>query len=841
MSLFKDCPTDHPRWDQQVRLEERARDGGVARFNAAVAKAAERNDAGSTGAASSIVQRSIGPVADAIVAFIDGVKAGRVAAQARVVPLIAEVQPELLAYVALRVSIGAAFHSRPDLTKAAFAVGQAVYDEVKVAAFERDNKDYLRAVLMDLNKRTGDISWKRTVVVHSMNKKGFVFPKWTRAETAGVGSLLISRIIEATGLYNVEQAYEGQKSIAILRVSDEMVRWVNDANQFRSQMFPQWLPMVVPPRMWTNDQPGGYWCDLSTRLPKLVRTSGKREAPQAVLDALNIVQLTGWRINRPVLETMTTVWNTMADTDVLPRREPVELPPKPHDIDTNEEARKAWRYAAGLIHRKNRKTQSQRFALAAALKVAEELVDEEALYFPHNLDFRGRLYPMPVFLNPQGPDYVKSLLTFSEGKPIEDAVAAGWLAIHGANCWGTDKVSLEERIGWVEDNEEMILQSARDPLANRGWMDADEPWQFLAFCFEWLGFIEQGYGYISNLPCMVDGSCNGIQHFSAMLRDPVGGSAVNLVPSNRPSDIYQRVADRVKERLECLIQSQPSGSPSSEEYAFAHGWLTSSCIDRKVTKRPVMVLPYGGTQKSCRDYVKDAISEKIEGGMANPFPADQFIKAVNFLAGHVWESISDVVVAAREAMGWLQQVGRLMAKHNVHPQWVTPDGFNVVQHYVDLKETRVDTYFRGMAVLPPDRRLSRSEKRKMTGYQRLTVTEETDKLSVRLNTNGIAPNFVHSMDGTALRNTVTLAFNNGVDAFAVVHDSYGTHAADMETLGACIRHAFVEMYEGHDVLQELYDNVLPLLPEAAREELPVPPKKGKLDLSQVHKSDFFFA
>ena len=393
----------------------------------------------------------------------------------------------------------------------------------------------------------------------------------------------------------------------------------------------------------------------------------------------------------------------------------------------------------------------------------------------------------------------------------------------------------------------MILACANAPLANRKWQDADEPWQFLAFCFEWKGFRHNGYGYVSHLPCMVDGSCNGIQHFSAMLRDPVGGQAVNLVPSGKPSDIYQTVADRVMERLyeTAMSEHRPDACYADEreknDWKLAYLWGGSKLIDRKVTKRPVMVLPYGGTFKSCRDYVDDAIREKWADGEVNPFNPEVEADAINYLAKQVWESISDVVVAARAAMDWLQKVGRLLSKQGVHPEWYTPDGFHVVQEYVDLKLCRIVTYFRGSAMKPTGKRLSRQEKLRASGGVWLAYSEETDKLSTRLNANGIAPNFVHSMDGCALRKTVNLAYHNGVDCFAVVHDSFGTHAADMEKLGACIRHAFVEMYEDHDVLRELYDHALNLIPEAARDELPEPPAMGELDLRTVLKSDFFFA
>lgn len=837
--LFDDCPTDHPRWNKQVELEEKARDGGVARFTAAITKATERGDAGATGAAASVIQKAVAPTAEAITTYIREVDSGRVKAQAAAVHLIRNIDPMMLAYVTARVAFGHSFSKNP-LTGTCFVIGQSVYDEVKVAAFEKDNKPLLGAIMRDLNQRTGDISWKRTVITHTMNKRGFEFPKWSRSEMVSVGALLVYRLIEATGIISIEKYQSNNKTLQYLKGSPEITRWISEANNYRASLFPSYLPMVVPPRMWAVDEggvSGGYWTDSAARRLKLVRSRGPSEAPpQVVLDALNLVQLTPWAINRHIFEVMREVWEKGLDTGVLPSREPTPLPVKPHDIDTNEAVRKTYRREAHLVHKHNRQTLSKRYSLAQALNIAADLVHEPAIYFPHNLDFRGRMYPVPLFLNQQGPDHIKALLQFGESKPIEDDVAAGWLAIHGANCFGVDKVSLEERIGWVEDNEQWIVLCAADPLANRQWMDADDPWQFLAFCFEWAGFKRMGYGYRSALPCMVDGSCNGIQHFSAMLRDPVGGAAVNLVPSGQPSDIYQRVADQVMERLQYEVDHWDGYGPGP---VTAQLWLKSGLIDRKVTKRPVMVLPYGGTFKSCRNYVCDAIRDKWAEGAVNPFDKDEEGLALNYLSKHVWAAMSEVVVAAREAMDWLQKTGRLLSKHGVHPNWYTPDGFHAVQRYYDLRMLQIRTYFRGSVIKDRGRRMTVAEREAAKGKVRLMVSEETDKLSTRLNANGVAPNFVHSMDGCALRKTVTLSYNNGVDAFAVVHDSFGTHAADMETLGACIRHAFVEMYEEHDVLDEFYRMALEALP--VLDDLTPPPDMGRLDLSAVHKSDFFFA
>jgi DNA-directed RNA polymerase len=63
---------------------------------------------------------------------------------------------------------------------------------------------------------------------------------------------------------------------------------------------------------------------------------------------------------------------------------------------------------------------SLRLQLVKILSVSESFEDEEAIYFPHQMDFRGRAYAVPMFLNPQGSDLAKGMLTFANGVPIDD-------------------------------------------------------------------------------------------------------------------------------------------------------------------------------------------------------------------------------------------------------------------------------------------------------------------------------------------------------------------------------------------------------------------------------------
>jgi DNA-directed RNA polymerase len=505
---------------------------------------------------------------------------------------------------------------------------------------------------------------------------------------------------------------------------------------------------------------------------------------------------------------MSEAWK-VGDLAGLPAKELPELPRKPWSSGTqpSKEELVKWKKAATRIHEKHARDRSKRIATDIKLHIANRMRNERSIYFVWNMDWRGRMYPVQQFVNPQSDDSGRALLEFAEGKPIGPD-GAFWLAVHGANSFGFDKSSFEERVNWVIEHEQEILATATDPMGMTGfWGECDSPFQFLAFCFEWGGYREKGDAYVSHLPVSLDGSCNGLQNFSAMLRDEVGGKATNLVPAETPNDIYQEVAEVLGRKVEADAKTDPLALP----------WVGK--VTRKITKRGVMTTPYGVTRFGLRKQLQYEV-EKIDKnylGVAMPGPH------YGYLSGRLYESIGEVVIAARSAMAWLQEVAQVISKckETTAIRWTTPVGFKPVQDYRKQKLIRVQTLHGGI----------------MMNFGLWADTPKVDKRKMQ---SGIAPNFVHSLDAAHCMSTVNKCRDFGINNFSMVHDSYGTLAADVGRLAYYLRETFIEQYTG-DVLQEFHDEVKAQLPPELAAEIPPPPPKGGLDLTQVRRSRYFFA
>ena len=799
--------------DRQIMLEKEMRESGMSRYHKNNAKKADRGQESSTGYGQHLLRATLGKLEDALEEYTKDCLEGKPGKAASGAVLFSHLEPGVCAVITLRVVLNQITRARTYATSA-IALGMAIEDEVRIRAFEENNPRLLKVVMKDLEARSSSYTYKRRKLIEAARRDGIEWQTWTPRERLLVGNSLIDLTIQHTGLVTHKMMAKGGKTIRLLLPTETTMEAIRDLNAFKEILKPEFYPCIEPPKDWISPYDGGYHSHHIRNLT-LVKTDNHNYLGELrhfdmplVYGAVNAMQRTAFKVNTGILSVLREVWSSGMELPSLPPSENYPIPAKPLDIATNKEAKTAWKREAVVVHTENNRLDSKRLLLRKTIQIADKFKDEAAIYMVYQLDFRGRIYAVPGYLNPQGPDFAKALLTFSEGKPINETGACH-LAIHGANCFGFDKCSLQARVDWVQENQERILSCARDPLSDLWWAkEADSPFQFLAFCLEWAGWCEEGDGYVSHLPVSADGSCNGLQHFAAMLRSTTTGKEVNLIPMDEPQDIYQKVADRVTAKLKDM------------DDPLAALWLEFG-VKRGCTKRPCMVLPYGGRQYSFSDFVMDYIVEQKEKGNMHPFGDDAF-KASTFLAKVIWDSIGEVVHAATDAMGWLQKAARVASSEGLPVRWDTPVGFPVLQAYKATKPYQIQTKLLGTTFRPK-------------------LYKETGKIDKNRQSNGISPNFVHSIDASHMMITIDVAKQCEIFSFAMVHDSYGTHAADAETLWWCLRKAFVEMYSQTDVLEDFRTDLLDVLPPHRHEEIAPVPKKGNLDIAVVENSPFFFA
>ena len=808
-----------PIMQRQYELEREMVRDGVDRYFREVANAKAKGREHTTRYGVNIMRTLIEPLARQIEEWREKALYGTPGRRASAAVVLEDQNASVLAYIVVKQTISKmSLHNGVKFLSLAVQIGRAAEDEARFDFYSRENGALYNGILRQLKDRTMHEGYQRGHMIRAMRKYGYEFEGWGRATRVHVGTALVHCLVEATGLWQLAHVREGRRTTGMLTPKEELVALVSQMEEQCAILAPSKFPMIVEPAPWEGPYGGGYHF-LPDPLPLITGFTDNRQMRavekadmSSVYEAVNAIQSTPWRVNRGVLDVANTLWarNTDQPFAGLPAPRQLEIPPKPADVSENEEARSAWRREAAATYRANYASTTKRVSVNSTLYTATRFADEEAIYFPQQLCFRGRIYSSAPHLSPQGHDLSKGLLQFAEGKPINDDRALEWLMIHGANVFGEDKRSMDARLDWVEENEERILQVGDDPLSDLWWQHADKPFQFLAFCLDYTSFQREGWGYLSHLPIALDGSCNGLQHYSAMVRDREGGKAVNLVPAEEPADVYQLVADLTMDKLREM--------PVEVEHRAK--WLELG-VSRKLTKRPVMIVPYSGTRHAATKYTARYITDELPAHFGGE---KEVFHAALCVTGAMWKAIDETVVSARKAMQFLTKTARSVAKSGNPMTWTTPDGFPVLQAYTVMEHRKVKTRMGGSLV-----------------YLTMREASKNQTIDVKAQCSAVAPNFVHSLDGTALRSYVLLARDNGINSFSMVHDSFGTHAADTEMSAACLRHAFVNMYSDHNVLEDFRAEAMEQVDEEHAEDVPNVPEFGDLDIAEVRHSPYFFA
>lgn len=466
---------------------------------------------------------------------------------------------------------------------------------------------------------------------------------------------------------------------------------------------------------------------------------------------------------------------------------------------------------------------STRIHYLQALRQARSLYHHAAIYFPNSLDFRGRMYPLPGRLNHTGSDPFRAMLEHAEAKPL-GAEGVFWLKVHLANKMGETKLTFEERAQYVDEHIKDVIESAESPLhGDKWWQDAAEPLQALMACRELASALKHSQGaekFESRLAVAVDGSYNGLQHYSAIGRDEFGGKLVNLVPCERPADAYTGI---LKVMLKAIEADAANDVEVAQKCLGSGKGMDKNHIKRKTIKRPIMTQVYGVTHYGMQEQIVEELEK--QNAAHGLWTQNDMKEMAAYLRDKLLESLGTIFAETQNCRKWLNDTATLIWKCQPNDlkgafTWTTPLGLIVRQPYRVKQE--------GHLFSPH-------------GYSRLVGGSHAPASRKQL--SALAPNIIHSLDATHLAMTAIEMKNLGLSMMAV-HDSYWTYASDLPILSRVLREQFVHLYENYDPLTELkqqWEEVFFLDLRRHGVKLPDPPKRGTLDLRQVLQSRYFFS
>ncbi len=787
------------------------RESGINRYQKNAARTRHHNQESQTPVGRRLLTESVGRLSEEIKIWKKEVEKHPVGARSAAFPYIDLLSTDVVAALAARSVINSiSMHEK--LTKAAFKVARVIEDECRWRElYDKNPSVFMRQ--REMVKKIPSYNAKRRFLNNAERRVELNFSRWPRNEKLKVGIVLIELMKQSTGIIeiNTRTGLLGKRD-TFVHPTPELMEWMKYAHNFAEDLSPMYMPCVERPAPWKDVYTGGFLTEHIAPRP-LVKTRDRGHLEdldamgiQSTKDTINILQDVAWEIDEWFLDVLLYCWENEIEVGDLPPASGHPIPTKPVDIDTNKESRRRWAKAAARINHQNASDKSKRLQITKVLWLAKKFRGLW-IWFVWYCDFRGRKYQRQHFLTPHSFEEASTLLRFAVGKAVGNGDGGNWLARHGAAVYGIDKCSYDEREQWTHSNRDMIEAVANDPRGTTSlWGKADKPWKFLAFCNEWAGYMRHGSSFVTKLPVSIDGSSNGLQLYSLLMRDPVGAAATNVLPSGQPRDIYGDVARGVLSRL------------SVSDHPYAATWLKFG-VDRTCCKRPTMVVPYSATMHACIQYTIDWFhEERRKKKRDNPFGWEETYQPCSYLAGIIWESIGDVVGEARKAMAWLQEISNICIDNGVAPRWTSPSGFLVKQTYEKWKNQSVRTIIGDV-------------------IRQHRVRSGTGDLSKAKHRNGIAANWIHTLDQTIAELTHQKNKKAGIVSQSSTHDGFETLAPDMSIMQANLLESVIEIFS-EDLMENFANEITQYLPKGT--VLPEPPARGTLDIHQVRDSLYFY-
>ena len=578
-------------------------------------------------------------------------------------------------------------------------------------------RDELLTVSKDLNDIMWLITLQSTLQNGTATTSGLVslFAAWAKAEMNAVWSKesitpiakrFIKEMINLNVISSKMEAREmdlGIRKVYILSPATSLE--VSDmVDELRKEVPMQCKPLNNRPNDWADNNTGIHADAKIT----LIKGSKQKTIAPAVLSAVNKLQAVSFVVSPAMMDAADILLDNMSEYDV-----------------TEEDARvyRAISKVTGTVH------------------------------FPITLDGRGRLYYRGGLVTPQGTDFCKAAFQF------KDAVALGEtgfdaIAIHTANVCGMDKVSINDRISWVQSNIDSgafaAITDFEDVIQMFPKADTFQATVAILEINRILALDTNLATVTSTLVCHQDGTCNGLQHMAAITGSRETAESVNCTAStwnDVPSDIYGIIATNAAAITEGEVR----------DLINKYG--------RKMAKNPVMIVGYGASEGTVVANTVEFLKKQGEDGKHGEAIGKAYMAALDTNASAVKSFTSAIT----------RRMDMAITKGLTSVEWITADGFVCQIEYTNIEDYRVRAgAFNGVKA------------------GAVGVLDEVKTVYA------MAPNLIHSVDATHLRMVV-----NSVDHDLVtVHDSIGSHAGNFFKTASAVRTQFVAVHE-YDILTDL--------------------------------------
>ena len=603
------------------------------------------------------------------------------------------------------------------------------------------------------------------------------------------------------------------------------------------------LPMLCEPLPWSLEERGGYLMTPPREYQNMIHSHNPSIPSPTAIEALNKLQSVAYNINEYILDLQQHLLKTTHEIGCFRSYEkdswrdehfPIVDSDWLDTLDKDDPQYKATMKTLKDAYHKQKLDEKEGVNPLRIARQAEELRHEK-FWMPWFFDARLRLYPVCELGVTRG-DFVKALLVTANPLPITETTKDD-LLIAIATSGDFDKVSKKDyqtRIQWATEwvNSGEFLENVLHPENASYWREADEPFQFLAYCEEYYALFMAKTRDTTRVFIGRDMSCSGIQFLSSLIGDEKAMRFTNVIPSPAPQDAYGEVARVARDLLsddewveakiiarEDARQKHNAKYPDRPREKRMVIELDIHTIDRGVVKTQVMVTGYGGTYLSKREYIIKALKEKMESNDIEVNSAD-----FGIIVSACIEGLAIAFPQYSELNDWFKVAAKAACNAgNEHLKWITPNGSYIGQDYREPETDQIKTYA-----------ANGGHYMKLMTDQYDTLTYQTgwsDEVRDSKHGSAIAANFVHSLDACMIQNGVVKV--DPSIPVVTVHDCVYTQPGYTDQVVPHFRQAFYGV-----VTTPVLEN---LLEENGIQETVDMLPRNEVDVSVCLKSDYMFS
>lgn len=625
-----------------------------------------------------------------------------------------------------------------------------------------------------------------------------------------IGSILIEFLLDCE-LLNIYLFKQDPKKHVNILVPGKKLSSILDKSEFF--IYPSKLPMIVKPGNYyreirengeISEHLGGYLLNGSIQTTPLMienwelKNNSIISDDNLIYDMVNNISSVGFTINTKVLDYI--LENGVRFNMILDRnyKHPLLLKVENNiKLNMSEE-----RELASYLSRKHLEEN--------ILGIAFLYRDVPEFFIPVRIDNRGRLYCQTNYLHYQSVELAKAIISFSKKEKVSksDTRSIDYLKIFGANCFGNkiDKSSFEQRVSWVNDNHENIMDFNNGILIQK----AKNKLLFIAFCFEYRNYINslknsKTYFY-TQLPIQLDATCNGYQHLAMLIGDEKLGIDLNLGESTwkeLPHDFYYSVILFLKRYFERKVL-EISKNEKHPEYENLENYIRirDSNLDRTLIKTSIMTKPYNVTLYQMSNYIKNQF-KYTDNRDWNEDKDNKVVWLENIDNPNLKLTSFDILLLAKaidtviysefpkllDFTKYLKNIARLCTELNIAIPWKLPTGLNISQEYISTDSVQLKPFIY----------------KKTTFNLNIPNRSKTNKMK---QIRALMPNLVHSLDAASLALLTSIFFKNSdaeVNNIFTVHDCFAISMNNVDKVMSWLKIVYITLYSNDQYLLD-FDN-----------------------------------